>query len=150
MASSVCGGELCYLNNPEFLNSFHFLWILETLLEYLHLKLLNSFNDQPLVLGRKLEFILPNTSTDIYILKESYLGSHMLKKESLLEKKRNTFEKKLIKGIFENLYHSASTSLLEEAPIQASEINSCSLWQWYKSLSDYTSSCWEIVIIEGS
>lgn len=82
------GGKLCYLNNPEFLNSFHFLWALETLPEYLHLKLLNSFSEEPLVFGCKLEFILPNTSTDIYILKELYLGLDMLKKESLLGKKK--------------------------------------------------------------
>lgn len=55
--------------------------MLASLFQYLNLKLLNSSNQETLAFECKLESILPNSSADIYILKESHFGSDMWKKK---------------------------------------------------------------------
>lgn len=89
--------------------------MLTTLIQYLNVKLLNSSSQEPLAFECKLESILPNSSADIYILKESYFGSDMLKSLPKGEKNGSIYTKK--QTSLKSSCHSASTSLLEEAAI---------------------------------
>lgn len=77
---------------------------------------MNSPNQETLTFECKLESILPNSSTDIYILKESYLDSDMLRSLPK-EKMEVSVKRNQLRASLKSSCHSVSPSLLEEATI---------------------------------